>query len=132
MALRICSTGTAFRISGADCVVGEVGGFTPAVLLADFTPFVPAPLSLFWVWAVSVAGCGVASGMTVGLIESYGSLSAMSVGLFMATGMTSLRFTARAARGKSLEPNSRARRARGSPWMLQSSVGAWACVAISM
>src|SRR6266566_1476597 len=79
-----------------------------------------------------IHACRVASGTTVGLIESYGSLSVISVGLFMATGMTSLRFTASSARGKSLEPISRARRARGSPWMLQSSVGACACVAISM
>ena len=40
--------------------------------------------------------------------------------------------TANAARGKSLEENKRARRARGSPWTLQGSVGTCDCVPISM
>src|SRR6266545_2874583 len=131
MAFLMDSTGIAFRISELGCCVWVMDALRSAALLAAFTSLAPLASSLFWLSAVSAGACGVGSGLSFGLRELYGSLSATRVGLLISIGATSLRSTARAARGKSLEENSRARRARGSPCTLQGSVGACDGVAIS-
>src|SRR5213592_4898893 len=113
MAFLIDSTGIAFRISELGCCVWVTDALRSAALLAVFTSLAALASSLFWLSAVSTGACGVGSGLSFGLRELYGSLSATRVGLLISIGATSLRSTARAARGKSLEENSRARRARG-------------------
>src|SRR5207249_7711705 len=91
-----------------------------------------ATLSIFWVSVVCICGSGVGCGFKVGLRELYGSLSANNVGFLTGTGVTSLRSTASAARGRSLGGRSRTRRVRGSPWTLQGSLGVCVAVASSM